>query len=131
MRDAQVQPQDWSTSRVATSLALMTLAVLLLDPLVRLLFRLGIPLRPALELTGHANEGNIPTWWNTILLGLLAGLLLYAGSQWVGTVRMRRSCHGLALIAAYLSLDEATGMHERIGPVAQYVMDENDWSVPT
>ena len=75
---------------------MVTLVVLLLDPLVRLLFRLGIPLRPALELTGHANEGNIPTWWNTLLIGLLAGLLLYAGSHWADTLRLRRSCQGLA-----------------------------------
>ena len=32
--------------------------------------------------------------------GGVAGLLLYAGSHWADTLRLRRSCQGLTLIAA-------------------------------
>jgi hypothetical protein len=61
------------------------------------------------------HEANIPSWFQTGLLLLCAGVLWTTGdlARRSGEGRAR-GWHGLALIFAYLSLDEAASLHENL-----------------
>ncbi|MFI0348926.1 hypothetical protein [Actinomadura sp. 9N407] len=79
---------------------------------------------PALRLIFNVGtEGNLATWWNTALLLSVAGTALVAAALSGRTARPgRRSWLGLALAAAWLSIDESAQVHERLaGP-------GNDWA---
>lgn len=61
------------------------------------------------------NEGNIPTYFNTILL-FVPAILLGLISMWKSSVRdkFRFQWWGLALLFLLLSMDEAAVLHERL-----------------
>ena len=61
-------------------------------------------------------EANVPTWWNVILLAMVATVAMLAGEV-TGDVdaAARQAWWVVAAAASYLSLDEATGLHERLG----------------
>jgi len=64
-------------------------------------------------------EANLPTWWNTCLLALVAFQAADRGitSHLRSHVRTRNAWATIAAIAAGLSLDEATALHERLDAV--------------
>lgn len=75
------------------------------------------------------NEGNLPTWWNTALLVASATLCaavsimhrFAGGGRWV-------TWAALALIAGLLSLDEASGLHERLRHLADLVVPDHGFA---
>ena len=63
-------------------------------------------------------EGNVPTWFSATLLLLCALALLSIGMLTVRRGRpYARHWQSLAVVFAYLSLDEAAQIHEQIGPL--------------
>ncbi|HEX2248540.1 MAG TPA: hypothetical protein VHH13_13435 [Arthrobacter sp.] len=70
------------------------------------------PLDEAKEFVDIGAEANLPTWWNSALLFLVAALA--AASALVARGGTRRSWAVIAAAAAYLSLDEAARLHERL-----------------
>jgi len=71
-------------------------------------------LRPWVELFSLSFEGNVATWYATVLLFTCA--LLLAGRA-ARAERGRRGWAFLAAALAYVSLDEAVGLHERLNEV--------------
>lgn len=71
-----------------------------------------IPLDEAKEFVDIGAEANLPTWWNSALLSLVAALA--ATSALTAHGRTRFSWTVIAAAAAYLSLDEAARLHERL-----------------
>jgi hypothetical protein len=63
-------------------------------------------------------EANLPTWWNSTLLALVAVAALAVSMLWSDVrVATRRAWWVVAAAATYLSIDEAAGLHERLaGP---------------
>lgn len=59
-------------------------------------------------------EANLPTWWNSTLLVLIAVLALSAAIVSAGSTAERRAWWVVAAAATYLSIDEATELHERL-----------------
>jgi hypothetical protein len=60
-------------------------------------------------------EANIPTLLSTALLAFAAALLFLIGQEaWSQDRRLAMRWHGLALIFAYLSVDEAAMLHEAL-----------------
>jgi hypothetical protein len=62
-------------------------------------------------------EGNLPTWWNATLLALMGATALVAAAlQRPGlTNPSTRAWIVVAAAGTYLSIDEAAGLHERLG----------------
>lgn len=87
-------------------------------------YRLGRPhLRGFVDLFDLNVEANIPSFFSSLLLVIVTGLL-----GLIGTLERRRAARfakhwsALAIIFAYLSVDEAAQLHEKIGfNVAEYV----------
>lgn len=59
-------------------------------------------------------EGNLPTWWNTTLLALVGAGALVAAALDADHRPSMRAWLVVAAAGAYLSLDEAAGLHERL-----------------
>lgn len=57
-------------------------------------------------------EGNVPTWFSSALLLCCA---LVAGSIAAARPPMHRRWWGIAIVAGYMSLDEAAELHEHLG----------------
>jgi hypothetical protein len=66
-------------------------------------------------------EGNIPTWWSSMLLAALAVLLAVAGRRGRGTGPFRREWYGLAVFLGAMSIDEAASVHELLVPVSDKI----------
>lgn len=68
------------------------------------------------ELFSLSFEGNVPTWYSTVLLFACSALLGVAGerARRAGDPD-RRHLAGLAILFAYFSLDEAIEIHEHLG----------------
>jgi hypothetical protein len=63
-------------------------------------------------------EGNVPTWFSAAMLLLCALALLSIGTLTAQRGRQyARHWQSLAVVFAYLSLDEAAAIHEHIGPL--------------
>lgn len=58
-------------------------------------------------------EKSLPTWYSSLLL-LLAAVLLGLIARSKTTVSYRKYWHGLSYIFVYLSIDEATALHEEL-----------------
>jgi hypothetical protein len=67
------------------------------------------------ELVQHLSlsyEGNVPTWFSSSLLlacAIAAGTIAREATSW------RRHWWGIAVVAGYLSMDEAAEIHEHLG----------------
>jgi hypothetical protein len=67
---------------------------------------------PALSLWSLSYEGNLPGWYASVLPLICAGLLAWIAA---GEAVDRGRWRGLALGFAYISIDEAVGLHELLG----------------
>ena len=107
-------------------------AVSLLGLLVELLHYQGGWGWPALGLFSLSVEGNLPTWYSSLLLFGCGVALLAAGSgARQSRAPFQRSWTLLGLIFSYMSLDEAVELHEQLGKLLvlhgyQYL----SWIVP-
>ena len=62
-----------------------------------------------------ALENNLPTWWNGLLLALIAVSALVVAAVEPRSARTQRTAWSwIAGISAFLSLDEVTSLHERL-----------------
>lgn len=74
-------------------------------------------------------ESNLPTWWNTTLLLLVAVWALTAAI--LAEARVRRAWLLVATAAAYLSLDEAASLHEwLLGGLLKGDLPTYSWVIP-
>jgi hypothetical protein len=102
---------------VSVVLAVITGLLLLVDLGVRLFGRFVGSIPAVFEMINVGVEGNVATWWNTTLLLGVAGIALAAYTlSSAGSRVSRLAWLMIALVAGYLSLDEAAGLHERMGP---------------
>lgn len=75
------------------------------------------------------NEGNLPTWWNTALLVASAALCAAVSAMHRFTGGRRWAAWAsLALITGLLSLDEASGLHERLRHLADLVIPDHGFT---
>ncbi len=68
-------------------------------------------------------EANVPTFVNTLLLVVVAGAAALRAAVAV-TPAHRRAFTGLAALVALLAVDEASGIHERLGPPTERLLDD-------
>ncbi|WP_353951459.1 hypothetical protein V6K52_17765 [Knoellia sp. S7-12] len=99
--------------RVGRGLLLVTLAVMCVFIAVFTLGRV-VSIPDAKALMDIGAEANIPTWWNTMLLALVAAL---AAIAWRAESDRGPRTAWAAVTAAgtYLSIDEAAVLHEKLG----------------
>jgi hypothetical protein len=69
-------------------------------------------IEPFLQKLSLSYEGNVPTWFATVLLFSCA---LVAASIAQRALTLRRHWWGVAAVFAYASLDEAAELHEHLG----------------
>jgi hypothetical protein len=106
-------PERRLLRRIAwTALPLVAAAGLAVEVLAHL--RPDPALEPWMELFSLSFEGNVPTWYATVLLFTCALLLLGRASR---AERSRGRWAVLGAAVAYVSLDEAVGLHERLNDV--------------
>lgn len=73
------------------------------------------PLSQLVRLFNINREASVPTWYATILLLTAAGLLaLIAYRHWHSHAPYRLRWVGLAVVFLYLSMDEASAIHEKL-----------------
>jgi hypothetical protein len=88
------------------------------------------------QLFDLGSEGNIPTWFSVILLGMIGMVLLVAGvaGRAAGTGGLR--WWFMAFVAFFLSADESAELHERLADLGESMVDERTglvtfaWVVP-
>jgi hypothetical protein len=125
-------PEGTRWMPVSVVLAVFTGLLLLVDLGVRLFGRLVGPVPAVFELINVGVEGNIATWWNTTLLLGVAGMALAAFAlSSAGSRVSPLSWLMIVLVAGYMSLDEASGLHERIGPPIGRWAIERGIALPT
>ncbi|MGF9661626.1 hypothetical protein AAIH25_07140 [Arthrobacter crystallopoietes] len=73
----------------------------------------AVPLEEAKAFVDIGAESNLPTWWNASLLFLTA-VLAAAAAVAADPGRPRLAFGVVAAAAAYLSVDETAGLHERL-----------------
>jgi len=124
-REANLLLGHHAATRGAGRLLLgITAAVMLLFILVFSLHYVT-PLDEAKEFVNIGGEANLPTWWNASLLFLVTTLAATAAFMAEGR-RIRVSWSVIAAAAAFLSLDEAVALHERL---ARPLADARIWAV--
>lgn len=103
--------QSWLTRLVAVMVG-VTVLLLLLSGAVALL--VDVDATPTFaQLFDVDGEGNLPTWWNTVLLASV-GALAWVGSRVAAQgPRQRRGWLVIGVVALLLSFDEAARLHER------------------
>ena len=83
------------------------------------------PLDEAKAFVNIGGEANLPTWWNASLLFLVTTLAATAAFTAAGR-SIRVSWSVIAAAAAFLSLDEAVALHERL---ARPLADARIWAM--
>ena len=83
---------------------------------------------PAVSLFSLSYEGNVASWYASVLPLMCAGLLAWIAA---GEPQERGHWRALALGFAYISLDEAVGLHEQLGGLfATRGLLYFDWVIP-
>jgi hypothetical protein len=110
--------------RVGTGLGLVTAVILVGFVLAFGIHRLT-PIPAWKEFLDVGGEGNLPTWWNSILLALVAvSAFVVAFFDMAAVPARKRAWWVVAAAAGYLSIDEAAVLHERLaGPVRSADID--------
>lgn len=99
---------------VTTTAAAGTATVAVLGLAAELSWHAGWLSYELLELLSLSAEGNLPTWWASILL-FSCGLTLASIAR--AAELSRPHWWGLAVIFFYMSLDEAAQLHEELGAI--------------
>lgn len=112
---ATLVPSSAAARAVATVLGAITGAVLLAF-LAAFAVNRFTPASEFKEFLDVGAEGNLPTWWNATLLTLVGAAALVAGAiEPAGRKSaLTRAWIVVAAAGAYLSIDEAVGLHERL-----------------
>ena len=103
-------------------LAAVTAVVLITFVAVFSIHRLT-PIESWKEVLDIGGEANIPTWWNATLLAMVAVCALVAAEIGGAAGPARRAWRVVAAGAAYLSIDEAAALHERLADVVPSGVD--------
>lgn len=111
-------PSGTDARRVGTILGAVT-ALVMFGFLAAFTVHRFTPVDGWKELFDIGAEANIPTWWNTTLLFMVAMFAILASEVARGSgPAVRRAWWVVAAGATYASIDEAAGLHERLaGPV--------------
>lgn len=103
--------QSWLTRLVAVLVG-VTVLLLVLSGAVALL--VDVDSTPTFaQLFDVDGEGNLPTWWNTVLLVAVAALAWVSSRVAAESPRQRRGWLVIGVVALLLSVDEAARLHER------------------
>lgn len=118
--------------RPVTILAVATGLLVITDFGIKLFERYVGRRPPGSNMINVGMESNGATWWNAVLLLTVVALALTALVLTTSAARVSRmSWLGIALAAAYLSLDEVASLHERLGrPMGQWATSRDIW-LPT
>jgi hypothetical protein len=100
-------------SRRAAGLLLGTTAAIMAAFLAVFALHYLIPLDELKKFVDIGAESNLPAWWNAALLFLVAVLAVAAALR-KGRCGAGAAWWVIAAAAAYLSLDETAGLHERL-----------------
>lgn len=119
---AAMVPASSAARRVGMLLAAVTAIVVIMFVAVFSIHRLT-PIASWKEMFDIGGEANVPTWWNTTLLALVAVTALIAAEISERASAVRRAWRIVAAAAAYLSLDEAASLHERLANVVPSEVD--------
>jgi hypothetical protein len=101
-----------SAAAVRRILVGVTIVVCLVGLAVELLRHLGELDHPALSLWSLSYEGNMPSWYASVLPLVCAGLLAWIAA---GEASDRPHWRALGLGFVYISIDEAVSLHELLG----------------
>ncbi len=113
-----LMPSSELARRFVTGLAICTAAVFAAFIVAFGWDRIASPIPRAKAWFDIGNESNLPTWWNATLLILVAMCALVA-SLVADRARERRAWWVVALAGTYLSIDEATELHERLAGIGE------------
>ncbi len=103
---------DISAPAVRRVLVLATVFFCVVGLAVELLRHVGGLDHAALSLWSLSYEGNMPSWYASVLPLICAGLLAWIAA---GEATDRPHWRALALGFVYISIDEAVGLHELLG----------------
>lgn len=101
-----------SAAAVRRVLVLVTVVVCFAGLVVELLRHLGGVDHMAVSLWSLSYEGNMPSWYSSVLPLVCAGLLAWVAG---GETRDRGHWRALALGFVYISIDESVNLHELLG----------------
>jgi hypothetical protein len=101
-----------ASTSVRRALVLAAALFCLVGLIVELLRHLGGLQHSALSLWSLSYEGNLPSWYASVLPLICAGLLAWIAA---GEATDRPHWRALALGFTYISIDEAVGLHELLG----------------
>ena len=126
-----IVPTSPTARRVGTFLAAVTAVVVITFVVVFSIHRLT-PIDSWKELFDIGGEANIPTSWNATLLAMVAASALFAAEIHGVAGRWRRAWRMVAAAAAYLSVDEAAALHERLANLVPSGIDVTTyaWLLP-
>lgn len=105
-------PTEVSATAVRRALVLATTLFCLAGLAAELLRHLGELDHPALSLWSLSYEGNMPSWYASLLPLICAGLLAWISA---GEASDRPHWRALAIGFVYISIDEAVSLHELLG----------------
>lgn len=114
--------------RTGLGLLVLTLALVLADQALVHVAPTGRDGVVVAQLLDVSREANLPTFWNTALLLLLAGCCALVGVLVSAT---RRSWSLAALVATGLAADEALRVHERLRSVGSRLAEQLPVALPT
>jgi hypothetical protein len=112
-----VLPSSAAARRAGIILSVATLAVLIAF-VTTFTFERFTSVSTGKRLFDIGGENNVPTWWNSTLLTLVAlGALGASRIVASSSAPERRAWRVIAVAAAYLSIDETASLHEQLGDV--------------
>jgi len=103
-----------SAAAIRRLLVIVTVAVCLAGLAAELLRHLAGVEHMAVSLWSLSYEGNVPSWYSSVLPLVCAGLLAWVAG---GEASDRRHWWALALGFVYISVDESVNLHEMLGPL--------------
>jgi len=103
-----------SAAAIRRLLVIVTVAVCLAGLAAELLRHLAGVEHVAVSLWSLSYEGNMPSWYASVLPLVCAGLLAWVAG---GEASDRRHWWALALGFVYISVDESVNLHEMLGPL--------------
>jgi hypothetical protein len=120
-RSAHRQVEEWLTVALVFTACSLVLASIVAHLLADVVSPGSLNVQDLLRKFDTDREGNIPTWWSSMLLAALAVLLALAGHRGPRTGSFRREWYGLAVLVGAMSLDEAASVHELAVPVSDKI----------
>jgi len=103
-----------SAAAIRRSLVHVAVVVCLAGLAAELLRHLAGVEHMAVSLWSLSYEGNVPSWYSSVLPLVCAGLLAWVAG---GEASDRRHWWALALGFVYISVDESVNLHEMLGPL--------------